>query len=135
MFIIAPKHEEAAVEVIQMRVFYVAFAIAVSTVALAASSRQFALPDHGALTLAIPDGWDSDLRQPPNRLPPTILLKPSEGREGEVLITAIWPVAPAATIPDEATLRSKVAVAAKRLEPRSVEGTLWLQEFMGKDGR
>jgi len=52
-----------------------------------------------------------------------------------VLITAIWPIAPATKMPDDDTIRSQVVTSAKKIEPQSVEGRLALQELKGKNGR
>lgn len=112
-----------------------ALCIAVSAVALAGSSREFALPDHGALTLTVPGGWMDKVNHPANRLPPTILLRPGAAGSGEVLITAVWPIPPVTKISDEATIRSEVAEAAKKAASQSVEGALPLQEVRGTEGR
>jgi hypothetical protein len=110
-------------------------AIAASPIALASSPRVFELPDHGALTLLVPDGWVAELKQPPNRLPPTITLKPRAGTQFVVLVTTVWPVGPSAKVPDEATIRSEVAGAAKGAASQSVEGVLPLQDIKGVDGQ
>jgi hypothetical protein len=102
--------------------------------ALAAAPQTFTLPDHGTLTLKLPDGWNAEL-QHPNRLPVTLSLKPGQGAMFEVLITAVWQVSPTAGLTDELTLRSEVAAAAKNAEPESVEGSLPLKELTGTEGR
>ena len=109
--------------------------VALTTVALAGSSRVFELPDHGALTLTVPDGWMDKVNHPANRLPPTILFRPGLAGSGEVLITAVWPIPPVTRISDEATIRSEVATAAKKAASQSVEGALALQELKGAEGR
>jgi hypothetical protein len=106
-----------------------------TAIALAGSSRVFELPDHGALTLAVPDGWMDKVNHPANRLPPTILLRPGAAGSGEVLITAVWPIPPVTRISDDATIRSEVAAAAKTAASQSVEATLPLQELKGIEGR
>jgi hypothetical protein len=113
----------------------IALCVAATAVALAGSSRVFELPDHGTLTLIVPDGWMDKVNHPANRLPPTMLLRPGAAGSGEVLITAVWPIPPATKISDEATLRSEVAVAAKKAASQSVEGTLSLQDLKGIEGR
>jgi hypothetical protein len=108
------------------RFVLVAVAIA-SSAALAVSARVFNLPDHGALSLMVPDGWTAEMQQPPDRLPPTIALTPQAGEKFVVLVTTVWAIAPETTVPDGATLRAKVAAAAKDAETQSVEGTLALR--------
>ena len=104
--------------------FVVGLCASVTAVALAGSSRVFELPDHGALTLTVPDSWVDEMNRPANRLPPTILLRPGAAGSGEVLITAVWPIPPVTNISDEATIRSEVAEAAKKAASQSVERAL-----------
>jgi hypothetical protein len=109
--------------------------VAASAVAASGvSPHSYDLPDHGALTLLVPDGWTSEFKQPPNRLPPTIGLKPRSGMPFAVLVTAGWPTGPASKIPDEASMRSEVVAAAKGAASQSVEGALPVQEIEGVDG-
>ena len=51
------------------------------------TARVFPLPDHGSLHLQVPSGWVEKVRQPPHRLPPTILLTPRAGAMFKVLVT------------------------------------------------
>jgi hypothetical protein len=113
----------------------IALCVFATAVALAGSSRVFELPDHGALTLTVPDSWVDKMNRPTNRLPPTILLRPGAAGSGEVLITAVWPIPSVTNISDEATIRSEVAEAAKKAASQSVEGALPLQELKGTEGR
>jgi hypothetical protein len=103
--------------------------------ALAASPRTFDLPDHGTLSLAVPDPWQDELRQPPNRLPPTVVLSPRSGAPFQVLMTAVWPIGATAGRIDDAAIRAEVAAAAKEAEPQSVERALAIQELAGVNGR
>ena len=112
--------------------FLVTWGFAVASVV---SPHLFELPDHGALALLVPDDWTGQLKQPPNRLPPTITLKPRSGTPFEVQITAVWSNSPASKLPDETAIRSEVAGAAKGAAPQSVEGDLPLQEIRGVNGR
>jgi hypothetical protein len=112
-----------------------ALCVSATAVALAGSSRVFELPDHGALTLTVPDSWVDKMNRPANRLPPTILLRPGAAGSGEVLITAVWPIPPVTNVSDEATIRSEVDTAAKKAASQSVEGTLPVQELKGTEGR
>ena len=105
-----------------------------STFASGVTPHSYGLPDHGALTLLVPDAWTGEVKQPPNRLPPTIGLKPRSGMPFVVLVTAGWPTGPAGRVPDEATIRSEVAAAAKSAASQSVEGVLPVQEIKGVDG-
>jgi hypothetical protein len=109
--------------------------IATYAIALAASPQVFELPDHGALTLLIPEGWLGEMKQPASQSPPTITMAPRSGAKFVITLTAAWPMASAHKLLDENTIRSEVAAAAKSAEPQSVEGVIPLQEIKGVDGR
>jgi hypothetical protein len=108
--------------------------IAASAVASGAAPQSYDLPDHGSLTLLVPEGWASEVKQPPNRLPPTIGLKPRSGTPFEVRVTAGWSMGPTSKMPDEAKIRSEVAAAARAAASQSVEGVLPVQEIKGTHG-
>jgi hypothetical protein len=121
---------------VNIRFVIVAFLVTCSVaVASGASSHVFELPDHGTLALLVPNGWTDQLNQPPNRLPPTIKLKPRAGKQFEVLLTTVWPNSLANELPDETAIRSEVAGAAKSAAPQSIEGVLPLQDIKGVAGR
>jgi hypothetical protein len=101
--------------------------------ALAASTPQsFALPGHGTLLFNVPAGWQTNEKQLQGG-PPTIQFGPRSGAAFAVLITAVWGTTRAGA-PDDAGIRSAVTSAAKDAEPRSVEGSLSLQDFSGSTG-
>jgi hypothetical protein len=100
--------------------------------AMAAAPQSFQLADHGTLTLPIPAGWSGELKPSANALPPTIRVTATAG---EVVITPVWPIAPANLKLDEAALRAKVAEAAKQTEPHSTEGALALHDLKTPGGR
>jgi hypothetical protein len=104
-----------------------------SVISLAhASPRQgFALPDHGVLHLIVPEARNAELRQPPDRLPPTIAIRPRRGASFEILITAAWPMRPGASLPDFPTLRAQVAAAARDAQSQSVGKSLLLRRLVG----
>ena len=109
--------------------------VATSAVALAPTPQVFELPEHGALTLFMPEGWVGELKQPGSQVPPTITIAPRSGAKFVITITVAWPIPSAYNILDENTIRSEVATAAKSAEPQSVEGVLPLLEIKGVDGR
>ncbi len=100
-----------------------------------AVSQNFVLPGHGTLLLNVPEGWKSNLKQPPGGLPPTIGLGAQSGAPFVVLITAVWGPGSGAGVPDGTKIRSIVASAAKSAEAQSVEGALPLQNLVGSSGR
>ncbi len=108
--------------------------IATSSVAAAASPQAFDLPDHGTLTLFVPDGWMGEMKQPRSQSPPTITMGPRSGPKFMIFITAGWPTASAGKLPDENAIRSEVAGAAKNVAPQSADGAPSLREIKGVDG-
>ncbi|MGO8830560.1 MAG: hypothetical protein ACLQT5_15055 [Steroidobacteraceae bacterium] len=101
---------------------------------MAASPQVFELPDHGTLTLLMPDGWAGEITQPRNQSAPTITVGPRSGPKFVIFITAMGPTA-AGKMPDESAIRSEVAGAAKSAASQAVESALPLQEIKGVDGR
>jgi hypothetical protein len=101
----------------------------------AAAPQSFLLPGHGALLLNVPKDWKSNLKQPEGGLPPTIGLREQSGASFVVMITAVWGMAPNAGVPEDATIRSMVASAAKGAEAQSVEGSLAIQNLVASGGR
>lgn len=104
-------------------------------VALAVSPQMFELPDHGILTLLVPDGWTGEMTQPRSQSPSTITMGPQSGPKFVIFIAAMRPTASVGKMPDENTIRSEVAEAAKTVASQSVEGALPIQEIKGLDGR
>jgi hypothetical protein len=100
-----------------------------------AAPQSFVMPGHGSLLLNVPDGWKSDLKQPPGRLPPTIGFGGQSGGPFIVLVTAVWESSLGSAAPDDAKIKSAVALAAKSAESQSVEGSLSPQNLVGGSGR
>ncbi len=100
----------------------------------ATSERRFVLPDHGHFVVRVPREWKDQLRQPPNRLPPTIGFSASSGQPFQVLVTTIWPAAKdrAPLTPEQ--LRAAVERAAQRAKAQAVESELPVVEFKGRSG-
>jgi hypothetical protein len=133
---ISDVQQGVAMHAVPIRLLPVVFiVIAGSAIASAGSLHMFELPDHGALALVLPDGWAAKVRQAPNRLPPTIMMRPVADAAGELIVTAVWPIGSATKVPDEATLRSEVEELAKNAASQSVERVLAVQEIKGVDGR
>lgn len=100
-----------------------------------ATPQSFVMPGHGTLLLNVPDGWKSDLKQPPGGLPPTIGFGGQSGGSFIVLVTAVWGSSPGSAAPDDAKIKATVVSAAKSAESQSVEGSLALQSLGGASGR
>jgi len=96
--------------------------------------KRYRLPEHGYLQMSVPATWDDDVRQPPGALPPTITLRPRQGKQFAVLVTPIWRAR--ADVPPQTrdSLRQSVQQAADRARGQAVEKTIKLVEFSGAAG-
>jgi hypothetical protein len=54
--------------------------------------HRFALPDHGAILLQVPNSWSGQIQHTPNRVKPNIVLSPVAGPRFEVRLTTWWTV-------------------------------------------
>ena len=98
------------------------------------SVRRYQLPDHGSIQLNVPTSWKDELRQPPNRLPPTIVFKPSSGPAFGVLMTPIWPAKEGIPSASAEAIRQQVQQAAEHARSQAVEKTLEVLELKGLSG-
>ena len=96
--------------------------------------RSYELPDHGELQLNVPTSWQDKLRQPPNRLPPTIAFHPSNGTPFEILVTPIWPIGDSSPASTPQAMQKGVRAAADAAKTQSVEETIDLKELKGSSG-
>jgi hypothetical protein len=103
--------------------------------ALDTAAHAITLPGHGSLTLAFPDSWEQQIRQPANGAPLTIRLSPRTGPAFTILITTIWESGPTAKATEAQTVQTMVADAAKSAASQAVEQSLPLREIVGADGR
>lgn len=93
--------------------------------------REFPLPGHGALAIAVPDAWQVDVEQPGNDLPPTLKFTAKTGPAFEFYLTPLWPMDGKAPPLDAASLHKQVADAAETLKPQSVEKTIETKSLKG----
>jgi len=98
------------------------------------TERRFTLPDHGNLVMQVPRDWKDHVRQPPNRLPPTIALGPRSGRPFVILMTAVWPTTKMRPPQSREQLRAAVEQGAQGVKAQSVEKELPVVEFQGRTG-
>ena len=104
------------------------------TFAEEARVRSYALPDHGQFQLRVPMSWKHEVRQSPNRLPPTIVFKPQTGAAFEIFLTPIWPARPDVPTATPERLRRQVEQAAERAKPKATESTIDVKELRGSAG-
>ncbi len=105
-----------------------------SAIAEEATVRRYALPDHGSIQLRVPVSWKDEMRQPPDRLPPTIVLTPKSGAPFEVSLTAVWPPSKDASPPTADAVRQTVQRAADQAKSQAVEKTIAVKELQGASG-
>jgi hypothetical protein len=117
------------------RMISLAFLLCVS-VALAEESsvRCYPLPDHGSIQLSVPAQWKDQLRQPPNRLPPTIVFSEKTGTSFEVLITPMWSAKKDLPPPSAEMIRDIVQEEATKAASQAVQKRIDLIELKGASG-
>jgi hypothetical protein len=97
-------------------------------------AREFTLTDHGKLEIAIPESWQSDVRQPPNGLPPTLHFVPGSGQPFEILVTPLWPMNGRALKSDAASIRTGVEQSATEAQSQAVEKHIEVKELKSNSG-
>ena len=96
--------------------------------------RRYVLPDHGNFVAQVPHDWKDQVRQPPNRLPPTIVFRQSSGPPFEILLTTIWPATRDRPAQSREALRKQVERAAENAKSQAVEAEPRVMEFQGRSG-
>lgn len=97
-------------------------------------ARRYALPDHGSLRLGVPVSWRDELRQPQDRLPPTIVFTPKSGTSFQVLLTTLWQTTSDVPARSPEALRENVQRAADQAKSQAVENTIAVKKLEGSSG-
>jgi hypothetical protein len=99
--------------------------------AVAAKSleRRFPLPDYGAVLMTVPPTWIDQVRQPPDRLPPTIVFHPELGNAFRIMVTPIWPANKDVPVPSDGEIRSNVERSAESVRGQAVESSIPVREL------
>jgi hypothetical protein len=90
--------------------------------------REYSLPDHGSLQLGVSASWKDELRQPPNRLPPTIVFRQDSGDPFEILITPLWSGKIDSSLLNADELKQNVRATADQLKSQAVEKVINVKE-------
>ena len=98
------------------------------------SRRVYTLPDHGTIELQVPTHWSDEARQPPNRLPPTIIFRPKGEKSFEVLLTIIWPASDDTSVFSSEKVERIVRQSAQKAERQAVESENMVKELKGASG-
>lgn len=93
--------------------------------------RNYPLPEHGAIQLRVPKSWQDETRQPPDKMPPTIVFTPKNGAPFQILVTPFYSVRPTMEMPKLTEVRASVESAARRAQGQSVEKALSVKELKG----
>jgi hypothetical protein len=97
--------------------------------------KVYNLPGHGQLYLAMPTGWNDELRKHPGDFPPTIFISGFEGSPFVVFVTPRWPDSRAASdFGTPKSIHDIVAKAAQAAALQSVEGKLSIVTMGGGRG-
>lgn len=114
---------------------FVLFALGVGLWQVGATlERRYVLPDHGHFVAQVPRGWTDQVRQPPNRLPPTIVFRQSTGQPLEILVTTVWPATKDRPPQSREALRKQVERAAENAKSQAIESELRVIELQGRSG-
>lgn len=110
-------------------------AAAASTLAAESTAlRSFALAGHGALQLLVPQSWKTEVRQPDQQLPPTLIFTASAGPAFQVLITPMYALKKTMRMPDQQEIQASVAHAAADAQKHAVEPRLSVKVMRGAAG-
>ena len=96
--------------------------------------RRYSLPDHGSFQIQVLSSWKDELRQPLDRLPPTIVLNPASGNAFTMQMTPIWPSKKEMGPPTAEKIRELVQESAEKVKLQSIEQSINLIEFKGTSG-
>lgn len=98
------------------------------------SIRVYPLPNNGSLLLQVPTAWRDQVRQPPDKLPPTIKFSQQTSDSFVVLFTPLWAANKNIILPDGPKLRQMVQQSAENAKSQTIEKTLNLIEMKGTSG-
>jgi hypothetical protein len=101
--------------------------------AAAAAERdvRIGLPNHGALFLRVPDGWEERISRPKPDEPPLILVTPASGPAFRIVISPVWPVTAEDKLPDADAIRAMMESGANAAKEVAVETEIPMQDLKG----
>lgn len=105
--------------------------VAATTQTGAIAIRKYRLPDHGLLELSVPESWKEEVRQPPFRLPPTIILRPKEKDDFVIMITPLWNPNGEETFDPVDEIKKLMKEEASLTKTHSIEKKLVLRPLKG----
>ncbi|MCP3978195.1 MAG: hypothetical protein GY716_02530 [bacterium] len=93
--------------------------------------RTYELPYHGAISLAVPEGWRDNVRRPPGAAPPTITFAPEVGEDFGIQITVFWDPGTGTDFNSPTRLQALASEEAEKIANTATEGVLDLREVKG----
>jgi hypothetical protein len=100
-------------------------------VAEESETRSYSLPNHGSIQLTVPRSWQSEVSQPPDDQPPTIVFTPRGAPLFKVLVTPIWAAGQGVELPGPPEMRKEVEQEAEKAKNQSVEKDLLIRKMIG----
>ena len=97
-----------------------------------AAAERFPIPAHGVLTLAVPDGWRAEMRQPSAQKPPTLVFEPREGRLFRVLVSVLWDQQGRPGYNSDQQLLLLLESALAQARPSALEEKIEIQRIEGR---
>ena len=122
------RNSPAAMKLFDARIVCCAF-LALSCAAAQARDLRVPIAESGDVVLAVPEGWTAQVERPGPDVPPTINLRPADGRAFHMLVTPIWAGNAGTRNLSREALHDAVRGAADRAKDRSVERVLPVVEF------
>lgn len=96
------------------------------------NQKSYELPNHGVLSIEVPNTWNDQVNNTPGGLPPTIRFSQQSGEKFEIYFTPIWktPTAPANFGTTE-SIKQMVQGAAMNASTQAVEKSITVKEIGG----
>jgi hypothetical protein len=93
--------------------------------------KEYAIPNHGTLRLAIPDSWQVTSKPVPQPASTVFHITPKKGDAFDLQLTAVWLDAPAFAKTTAQSIKGNVQRSAEAMLPQAVEKIAAMQELRG----
>jgi len=98
-----------------------------------AANRDFKIPGHGTLRLAVPNGWKVDSQPILDPAAVAMHLVPDSGNSFDIQVTSVWLDAERLSKTSSQLIKDSTQAAANSLLSHSVETTATIQEIRGTE--
>ena len=79
--------------------------------------------------MTVPPAWSDQVRQPPDRLPPTIVFAPELGSAFEVMVTPMWPSDKDSPVPSDREVRANIERSIENVRSQAVTSSIPVREL------